>query len=248
MKIFKAPWRNATKLVTTKGHLFGWPFFLDSPPSAKYVLLMSDPDRTPPKNRPRRHSLLEDAQGLLTGTGMVASSLVILTHLGLVTGQTAGLALLLAYATGYSFALMFFLVNLPFYWLGYQRLGPRFVVKTIIAVALVSVFSIYFPKFMAFDTLDPVYGVVLFGLLTGAGLLAIFRHGASLGGIGILALYIQESTGFRAGYTQLLFDACIFAAAFLIIDASAVLLSMLGAFVVNMIITFNHRKDWYVAT
>ncbi|MDC1228360.1 MAG: YitT family protein [Octadecabacter sp.] len=209
---------------------------------------MATPDSIPPKNRPRRHSLLEDAQGLLTGTGMAASGLVILTHLGLITGQTAGLALLLSYATGYSFAAMFFIVNLPFYWLGYVRIGPRFVVKTIISVILVSVFSIYFPVLMQFQTLNPYYGIALFGVLTGAGLLAIFRHGASLGGVGILALYIQDKTGFRAGFTQLLFDACIFAAAFFVIDARAVLLSMFGAFIVNMIITFNHRKDWYVAT
>ena len=209
---------------------------------------MATPDSIPPKNRPRRHSLLEDAQGLLTGTGMAASGLVILTHLGLITGQTAGLALLLSYATGYSFAAMFFIVNLPFYWLGYVRIGPRFVVKTIISVILVSVFSIYFPVLMQFQTLNPYYGIALFGVLTGAGLLAIFRHGASLGGVGILALYIQDKTGFRAALTQLLFDACIFAAAFFVIDARAVLLSMFGAFIVNMIITFNHRKDWYVAT
>ncbi|MEN8919686.1 MAG: YitT family protein [Octadecabacter sp.] len=209
---------------------------------------MSDESLIPPKNRPRRHTLLEDAQGLFTGTGMAATGLVILTHLGLVTGQTAGLALLLSYVTGYSFALMFFLVNLPFYWLGYKRIGPRFVVKTIVAVALVSIFSIWFPTLISFETLNPFFGVALFGVLTGAGLLAIFRHGASLGGVGILALYIQENTGFRAGFTQLLFDACIFAAAFFIIDARAVLFSMLGAFIVNMIITFNHRKDWYVAT
>ena len=209
---------------------------------------MATPDSIPPKNRPRRHSLLEDAQGLLTGTGMAASGLVILTHLGLITGQTAGLALLLSYATGYSFAAMFFIVNLPFYWLGYVRIGPRFVVKTIISVILVSVFSIYFPVLMQFQTLNPYYGIALFGVLTGAGLLAIFRHGASLGGVGILALYIQDKTGFRAGFTQLLFDASIFAAAFFVIDARAVLLSMFGAFIVNMIITFNHRKDWYVAT
>ncbi|MBT5294656.1 MAG: YitT family protein [Octadecabacter sp.] len=209
---------------------------------------MATPDSIPPKNRPRRHSLLEDAQGLLTGTGMAASGLVILTHLGLITGQTAGLALLLSYATGYSFAAMFFIVNLPFYWLGYVRIGPRFVIKTIISIILVSVFSIYFPVLMQFQILNPYYGIALFGVLTGAGLLAIFRHGASLGGVGILALYIQDKTGFRAGFTQLLFDACIFAAAFFVIDARAVLLSMLGAFIVNMIITFNHRKDWYVAT
>jgi uncharacterized membrane-anchored protein YitT (DUF2179 family) len=209
---------------------------------------MSDIERIPPRNRPRRHTYLEDAQGLLTGTGMAATGLVILSHLGLVTGQTAGLALLLSYATGYSFALMFFAVNLPFYWLGFKRIGPRFVLKTLIAVVMVSAFSIWFPRLISFETLNPIYGVALFGALTGAGLLAIFRHGASLGGVGILAIYVQEATGFRAGFTQLLFDICIFAAAFFIIDTRAVLLSMLGAFIVNMIITFNHRKDWYVAT
>jgi uncharacterized membrane-anchored protein YitT (DUF2179 family) len=113
---------------------------------------------------------------------------------------------------------------------------------------MVSAFSIWFPRLISFETLNPIYGVALFGALTGAGLLAIFRHGASLGGVGILAVYVQEATGFRAGFTQLLFDICIFAAAFFIIDTRAVLLSMLGAFIVNMIITFNHRKDWYVAT
>ena len=209
---------------------------------------MSEIERIPPKNRPRRHTYIEDAQGLLTGTGMAATGLVILTHLGLVTGQTAGLALLLSYATGYPFALMFFAVNLPFYWLGYKRIGPRFVLKTVIAVIMVSAFSIWFPSLISFESLNPVYGVALFGALTGAGLLAIFRHGASLGGVGILAIYVQEATGFRAGFTQLLFDICILAAAFFIIDTRAVLLSMLGAFIVNMIITFNHRKDWYVAT
>lgn len=209
---------------------------------------MTETDNFPPKNRPRRHSLLEDVQGLLTGTGMAATGLVVLTHLGLITRQTAGLALLLSYVTGYSFAAMFFMVNLPFYWLGYKRIGGRFVLKTVFSVALVSGFSIWFPTLVAFETLNPYFGVALFGVLTGAGLLAIFRHGASLGGVGILALYIQESTGFRAGFTQLLFDACIFVAAFFILDTRAVLLSMFGAFIVNMIITFNHRKDWYVAT
>ncbi len=209
---------------------------------------MSNTSQIPPKDRPRRHSLLEDIQGLLTGTTLAATGLVILTHLGLVTGQTAGLALLLSYATGTSFAFMFFLVNLPFYWLGYKRIGLRFVVKTVVAVALVSGFSVLFPPLMQFDTLDPIFGVVLFGVVTGGGLLAIFRHGASLGGVGILALYIQEKTGFRAGFVQLGFDAFVFLAAFFIIDVNAVLLSLLGAVIVNLVITFNHRKDWYVAT
>jgi uncharacterized membrane-anchored protein YitT (DUF2179 family) len=201
-----------------------------------------------PKDRPRRHTVLEDAQGLLTGTTLAGTGLVILTHLGLITGQTAGLALLLSYATGVSFAVLFFLVNLPFYWLGYKRLGLRFLIKTVICVVLISLFSAAFPQLLQIHTLDPLFGVVLFGVLTGAGLLAIFRHGASLGGVGILALYLQEKTGFRAGWTQLLVDACIFVAAFFIIDVRSVLLSLAGAIVVNLIVAVNHRRDWYVAT
>jgi hypothetical protein len=44
---------------------------------------------------PARHTLLDDAQGLSYGTLMAAFGIVILTHLGLVTGQTAGLAVLI---------------------------------------------------------------------------------------------------------------------------------------------------------
>ena len=201
-----------------------------------------------PKDRPRRHTFLEDAQGLLTGTTLAGTGLVILTHLGLTTGQTAGLALLLSYATDVSFAVFFFLVNLPFYWLGYKRLGLRFLIKTVICVFLISLFSVTFPQLLHIRTLDPLFGAVLFGVLTGAGLLAIFRHGASLGGIGILALHLQEKTGFRAGWTQLIVDACIFVAAFFVIDVRSVLLSLAGAVVVNLIIAVNHRRDWYVAT
>ena len=209
---------------------------------------MTDSPQIPPKDRPRRHTLIEDIQGLVFGTGMAATGLVILTHLGLVTGQTAGLALLLSYATGYSFGVVFFIVNIPFYWLGYRRIGLRFTIKTFISVAMLSLMSLYFPGLISFATLNPIFGAVLFGAITGAGLLALFRHGSSLGGVGILALYLQEKTGFRAGFTQLLFDACIFVAAFFVIPVGAVLTSMLGALVVNLIITFNHRRDWYVAT
>lgn len=50
------------------------------------------------------------------------------------------------------------------------------------------------------------------------------------------------------GLVQLGFDVCVFLAAFFVLDLQAVLLSLLGAVIVNLVITFNHRKDWYVAT
>jgi uncharacterized membrane-anchored protein YitT (DUF2179 family) len=194
------------------------------------------------------HSRLEDAQGLAFGTLMAAFGISILTHLGLVTGQTAGLAILISYATGWSFGPVFFAVNLPFYWFGYKRLGLAFTIKSFVAVAMLSGLSLFMPHWVQFGTIDPIVGAILFGTITGIALIALFRHGASLGGIGILALYLQDRTGFRAGYTQLIFDVALFAVALLLRDPITVALSILGAGVLDLVVAINHRRDHYVAT
>ena len=194
-----------------------------------------------------KHTAVDDAQGLIYGASMAAFGVVILSHLGLVTGQTAGLALLMSYVTGWGFGPVFFALNLPFYWLGYQRLGAAFVVKTFVAVAMVSALSMILPPFIRFETLNPAIGAVLFGFATGSALLALFRHGASLGGIGIVALWLQDKTGFRAGYMQMLVDGAIFTAALLLLPLPQVVYSALGALVVNMVIALNHSRDRYIA-
>lgn len=197
---------------------------------------------------PKTHSLIEDAQGIAYGAGMAAFAITILTHLGLITGQTAGLAVLLSYLTGFGFGPVFFVVNLPFYWLGYTRMGLGFTLKTFAAVALMSGLSILMPAWVQFGTLSTPVGAILFGAISGSALLALFRHGASLGGVGILALLLQDKTGFRAGHTQLIFDAVLFAAALTTLPAVTVMWSALGALVVNLVIAINHRRDRYIAT
>ncbi|XOY56130.1 MAG: YitT family protein [Rhodobacterales bacterium] len=194
---------------------------------------------------PAPHTRIEDVQAFALGTAMCALGVTMLTHLGLITGQTAGLAVLVSYGTGLSFGLVFFCVNLPFYWLAWLRMGPRFTLKSFLCVGLVSLMAESFPKLIVFEALDPLLGAVLVGAVTGLGLIVLFRHGASLGGIGILALFIQDRTGFRAGYTQLIFDLCLFAAAFAVIAPGLVLYSLAGTVVANLIIATNHRPDRY---
>ncbi|MCB6177156.1 YitT family protein [Rhodobacter sp. Har01] len=197
---------------------------------------------------PEKHSLLEDAQGLVYGATMAAFGITLLTHLGLVTGQTAGLAVLISYATGWGFGPVFFAVNLPFYLLGYLRMGLAFTVKTFLAVALLSALAVWMPQHLSFASLNPWLGAVLFGFLSGSALLALFRHGASLGGVGIVAVMLQDRLGWRAGWVQLGFDAVLFAAAFFVRDAKTVAISFLGALVVNLVVAINHRRDRYIAT
>lgn len=198
--------------------------------------------------RSARHSLADDAQGIAYGAGMAAFGILILTHLGLVTGQTAGLAVLISYATGLPFGAVFFTINLPFYWLGYRRMGLRFTLKTLLSVGLLSGLSMLLPHWIVLGPMNPVVGAILFGAVSGSALLALFRHGASLGGVGIMALYIQDRTGFRAGLVQLIFDTCLFSVAFTLLPPMKVAYSLLGALVVNLVIAINHRRDHYVAT
>ena len=193
-----------------------------------------------------KHSLFDDIQGLTFGVLVSAVGLVFLTQLGFLTGQTAGLALLISYSTGYDFGLVFFLVNLPFYWFTYQRLGWRFTVKSALCVAALSGLMQVLPPLITFESLNPFIGTLAFGALTGMGLLAIIRHEGSLGGAGALALTIQESTGFRAGYLQQLFDLAIFGTALVLFPLNVIGWSIFGSFILNSVIAINHRKDRYV--
>ncbi|MEJ6398804.1 YitT family protein [Yoonia sp. 208BN28-4] len=195
-----------------------------------------------------RHSRLDDIQGISLGVFMCSVGLLVLTHAGLLTGQTAGIAVIISYLTGWSFGAVFFVINLPFYWLAYRRIGLEFTIKSLISVTLLSIITEYLPLGIAIAHLDTAFGAVLFGCLTGVGLLAMFRHGGSLGGFGVVALYVQDRFGFRAGYVQLIADVIIFGVAFFLFPPAIVVYSLLGAVVLNLIITFNHRRDRYIAT
>lgn len=194
-----------------------------------------------------QHSLIEDVQGIVVGATLVALSVQFLNAAGLFTGQIAGLAIIGASFSTWSFGTLFFVMNLPFYALAIVQLGWRFTIKSLIAVSLMSALADAFPLFFSIETLPPPLGAALFGILAGAGFLALFRHGATLGGIGVVALWLQDKNGFPAGRTQLIFDVCVFGVALFLFDWQTVAWSLLGATILNQLITMNHRRDRYVA-
>lgn len=191
------------------------------------------------------HRPYEDVAAVLTGTLMVALGVTFYTDAILLTGGTAGLALLLSYATGFEFAAVFLLVNLPFYYLAVRRMGWKLAVRTFLAVLLVSTFSRLVPFWINIGDIDPVFASIAGGVLMGVGLLILFRHRTSLGGINILALYMQERHGLRAGYVQLGIDALILLASALVLDPQQLVLSLAGAAVLNLVLATNHRPGRY---
>lgn len=201
---------------------------------------------TPDLSTPSRHKLHEDIFAMLIGTMLVSFGIVLYAQVTLTTGSTAGLALLLQYVTKVPFGWLFFAINLPFYVLAVLRMGWPFAIKTFACVGLVSFFTAHIPEWMDIASIHPLFAALLGGGLIGLGILSLFRHKASVGGINILALYLQENFGIRAGYFQLGVDAVILFAAFFVLPVDRVLYSILGAIVLNLIIATNHRPGRYV--
>lgn len=193
-----------------------------------------------------RHTRLEDLVGILTGTFVASLGLYLLHASDAVTGGTAGLALLLGYATGWSFPIVFAVVNLPFAALAIWKKGWSFTIRTFASIGLVSGFTFLHEQFLTFDAVQPVYGTLGGNLLAGVGLLVLFRHRASLGGVNIIALVIQDHSGFRAGWTQMIFDVAIIGASLFVLPWPAVLLSAAGAVVLNIVLVLNHRPGRYI--
>jgi len=202
----------------------------------------------PPLNElvPDKHSVFEDAFALVIGALLVSFGIELIKDAGLVSGGIAGVAFVLHYASGVSFGLLFFILNLPFYWLAFRRMGLEFTVKTFVAVALLAALSEVAHRLIVIERVNPGYAAALGGVALGLGCLALARHRASLGGVGIFVLYLQEHLGWRAGKIQMAIDCTIVASSLLLIEPTRVAWSVLGAVIMNAILAFNHKPGRYI--
>ncbi|MFC7065219.1 YitT family protein [Brucella rhizosphaerae] len=193
-----------------------------------------------------RHHLYEDAVAMLIGTSFIALGITLYSHATLMTGSTAGIALLIQYATGIGFGLLYFLINLPFYYFAAKRMGWPFTIRTFIAVALMSFFAKVIPLCVDFSSINPLFAALMGGSLMGMGVLALFRHRSGVGGVNILALYVQDAYGIRAGWFQLGLDILIMFGSLFFIPLENMLLSLVGAIAMNVIIAINHKPGRYL--
>ncbi|MBO1753426.1 YitT family protein [Actinotalea sp. BY-33] len=197
---------------------------------------------------PLPHSWVEDVVATLLGTYLAALGVALLDAGGAVTGGTAGLSLLLGYAAGLPFWLLFLLVNLPFLALGTWKRGWAFGARTLVAIGLVGGGSELHGQMLDLASVPPLYGALTGSLLAGVGMLILFRHNASMGGFNTLALVVQDVWGIRAGYVQLGCDVVIILAALTVAPPGIVAASALGAALLNLVLIMNHRPGRYLGT
>ena len=185
----------------------------------------------------KEHKWYEDIYAIIIVCVVTSLSIYFLKVAGLLTGGAAGLTLFLSKVTPFSFGQVFFCVNLPFYILAYKEIGKKFMVKTLICVSCVSFCVDYSPNVFDIGHFSPYVAAILGGVLMGIGMLFVFRHNMSLGGISILVFYLQKRFDIKAGTVQMTIDCSIIALSFLIMPPLLILLSIVGAVFTNLVLT-----------
>ncbi|MFC5531171.1 YitT family protein [Cohnella yongneupensis] len=145
---------------------------------------------------------------IVLGCLVTTAGLLLLKHSHIVTGGTAGLSLSLSYLFQTKFYSMFLLLNIPFILFSYYSIGPAFAFRTILSICLLTAMTSLdhmLPEFV----LPTAVGSILGGALIGVGVSSLFKHGASLGGANILALFLQKKYGWDPGRTNFVFDCIV---------------------------------------
>lgn len=178
---------------------------------------------------------------ILEGCLLVALGIHLLTASNLLISGTAGLGLILQQATGLSFGLLFFLLNIPFYLLALRCMGWVFTLRTFVSVSLLALLSELMRRWLDFTVAEPMLAALLGGILVGFGLIILLRHQASLGGLTILACYLERRFDIHAGRTTLLADGAVVLIAFAVFEPAQVLYSLLAFLSLSSVLGRYHR-------
>jgi uncharacterized membrane-anchored protein YitT (DUF2179 family) len=193
----------------------------------------------------QRHTLMEDLHAFGTGASFAAVGVVLLRSAGLITGGVAGLALELSYWTHWPVGPVFLVLNLPFFAIAQRRLGWQYTLRSLTVVTVMSLLTVGIPHWLNVQAVNPVFAALFGGTLIGMGVLALVRHRASVGGIGLLALYLNETRGINAGKVQLVADLAILMLGFFLVPLKLFLLSLVSAASLSLVVIAYHRPGRY---
>jgi len=195
--------------------------------------------------RTEKHTLWDDAQGIVIGASLIAFAINLFSYSHFLSGGAAGMALLGHYVSGYSIGTCYFVINIPFYYLGYTQLGWGFVARTLLTVTIISVMDDMLPHLLFVSQISPWLSSVFGAFLIGVGFVIVFRHGSSTGGVSILILYLQKRHNISAGKVQLAIDSTVMAGAYFLVPLESVAYSLIGIIITNIIVIFNFKTNRY---
>lgn len=152
-----------------------------------------------------------------------------------IDGGVIGISLMLQHLLGIPFSLLVVLLNLPFFYLGYRRLGRGIAAAATYAIVVVAVCSSFFSR-MAPVSIDPLLATIYGGILIGIGVGIVIRCGGSTDGSEILAIVLDNNTSFSVGELVLFMNIFIMGCAGLVFNWNSALYSLMAYFICSRLI------------
>jgi uncharacterized membrane-anchored protein YitT (DUF2179 family) len=167
-----------------------------------------------------------------------------------VSGGFIGVTLVIHYLfPSFPMALLYFLLNVPVFILGWTLVGRRFFFYSIVGMVILSaaIAFIHVPL----PVHDKILSALLAGIITGIGVGIILRSSGSSGGTDILSVILVNRFSIRIGTTILAFNVIVLAATSLLFSLDAALYTLIYIFVysqiTNIVLTgLSQRKALFI--
>ncbi len=127
-------------------------------------------------------------------------------------GGMIGVSIMVNNLSGFPLSILTIIFNVPFLIIGSRKMGLKFVVKSIYAMVIFSIFLEVFGEWT--NVTDQLLLAVCFGgVILGAGVGIVIRFGGCLDGTETVAIMLNRKFKWPVGRTVLIFNIVIYAIA-----------------------------------
>ncbi len=155
---------------------------------------------------------------ILAGTALVALAYYLFMQPNEITAPgLGGVAVLISYFLPISLGLIYFLLNVPLFLLGYRFVGRKFVINSLVGMLSLSLFLWLFESLPGWH--QAVAGTLLGGIVSGAGIALVLRAKGTTGGVDIACVVLNKIwPAFTIGKMMIAMNALIVIASGLVSD------------------------------
>lgn len=147
-----------------------------------------------------------------------------------IDGGITGISIMLSYITGWKLGFFIFILNMPFFFIGYKQIGKTFALSTLYGIIVLSLATVLLHPVPAF-TQDILLASVFGGIVLGIGVGIVIRYGGSLDGTEILAILFNKKLPFSVGEIIMFFNLFILGTAGFVFTWDRAMYSLIAYFV-----------------
>ncbi|KPL58946.1 hypothetical protein AM506_14540 [Rossellomorea vietnamensis] len=147
-----------------------------------------------------------------------------------IDGGIVGVSIMLSHITGIKLGIFIFILNIPFFFIGYKQIGKTFAFSTLYGIIILSISTTFLHPVAAF-TQDILLASLFGGIVLGIGVGIVIRYGGSLDGTEILAILSSKRLPFSVGEIIMFVNLFILASAGFVFSWDRAMYSLLAYYV-----------------